>query len=62
VGLVGALLFTRVMEGLLFGVEPTDPLTFSAVAALLAAIALVASWIPAWRASRTDPAEVLRVE
>lgn len=62
VGPVGALALTRLMTSLLFGVQPTDPLTIAAVAAFLAAIALVASWIPARRAAGTDPAIVLRAE
>lgn len=62
VGLVGALALTRLMTSLLFGVQPTDPLTIAAVAAFLAAIALVASWIPARRAAGTDPAIALRAE
>jgi len=50
------------MTSLLFGVQPTDPLTIAAVAAFLAAIALVATWIPARRAAGTDPAIALRAE
>jgi putative ABC transport system permease protein len=62
VGLAGSLVLTRLMASLLFGVQPTDPLTLAAVAVFLAAIALVASWIPARRAASTDPAIVLRAE
>jgi hypothetical protein len=50
-GLIGALALTRVMASLLFGVSATDALTFASVAAFLAAIALVASYVPAWRPS-----------
>ncbi len=50
------------MSSLLFGVEATDPLTFGVVAGLLTAVALVASYLPALRASRTDPLEALRFE
>jgi ABC-type antimicrobial peptide transport system permease subunit len=60
VGLVGALATTRLLRGLLFGVEPTDATTFGAVAGLLALVALAASMIPARRAARLDPAVVLR--
>ncbi len=62
VGLVAAVGLTRVMSSLLYGVEPTDPITLAAVAALLTAVALVASYLPARRASRTDPLEALRFE
>ena len=62
VGLVAAVGLTRLMSSLLYGVEATDPVTFGAVAALLVAVALVASYLPALRASRTDPLEALRFE
>ncbi len=62
VGLVAAVGLTRVMSSWLYGVEATDPVTFGAVAALLTAVALVASYLPALRASRTDPLEALRFE
>jgi predicted permease len=61
-GLIGAVALTRVMASLLFGVTATDALTFSAVAALLAAVALAATVIPARRATRVDPMVVLREE
>lgn len=60
VGLAGALLLTRLMSGLLYRVHSTDPLTFVAVAFLLACVALVASYVPARRATRIDPVEALR--
>jgi ABC-type lipoprotein release transport system permease subunit len=50
------------LQALLFRVSPTDPLTFGAVALMLALAALAASWIPARRASRVDPAMTLRAE
>jgi putative ABC transport system permease protein len=50
------------MESLIFGVSPTDPLTFSAVSMLLVAIALAASYVPARRAVRLDPMRSLRIE
>ena len=62
VGLAGAAGLTRLMSNLLYGVGPGDPATFAAVTALLAAVALMASWMPAWRASRIDPAAALREE
>ncbi|HKQ97221.1 MAG TPA: ABC transporter permease [Candidatus Polarisedimenticolia bacterium] len=61
-GGVGALLLTRLLRALLWGVSPTDPMTFGAVLAGLATLGLVASVVPARRALRVDPAEVLRSE
>jgi predicted permease len=62
VGLLAAFGLTRLMSSLLFGVSPVDPITFASVAATLAAIALVASYLPARRASGMDPTEALRWE
>ncbi len=62
IGLVGALSLTRLLRTLLFGVGPTDPVTFVATALLLAATALLACWLPASRASKVDPMEALRYE
>ena len=61
-GLVAALAATRLMGTLLFGVEPSDPLTFLVVAALLCLMVLVAGLLPAKRASKTDPVEALHGE
>jgi len=61
-GTVAALLVTRALRSVLFGVSPTDPITFLTVTLILAAAALLASWLPAARASRTDPASTLRFE
>lgn len=55
-----ALGASRFMRGLVFGIAPTDPLSFAAVPLLLLAVALGASWVPARRAARADPAAVLR--
>jgi ABC-type antimicrobial peptide transport system permease subunit len=62
IGLAAALGFSRVLQTLLFGVEPSDPLTFSVIPLLLAAVALFACWLPARRAARVDPIEALRCE
>jgi ABC-type antimicrobial peptide transport system permease subunit len=62
VGAAGAFALTRFLSALLFGVSAHDPATLVAVAALMAAVALAATAIPAWRAARTDPATALRAE
>lgn len=61
-GLIGALGLTRLMNSLLFGVKPTDPLTFFSVLALLLLVALFACLVPARRAMRIDPMTALRTE
>jgi len=62
IGIVASLAVTRLMTTLLFGVSPTDPLTIAGVAALLTAVVLLASFIPARRAMRVDPIVSLRYE
>jgi putative ABC transport system permease protein len=62
IGIAGALGAGRAMSSLLFEVTPNDPLTLAAVATLLAAIALLAAWLPARRAMRVDPMVALRAE
>jgi putative ABC transport system permease protein len=62
VGLLGAWLSSRLLAGFLYGIGATDPLTFTAVPALLAAVALAAAWLPARRATRVDPVVALRAE
>ena len=62
IGTAGALVATRTMQAMLFGVAPKDPLTFVAVPVVLILTALVATWVPATYASRADPATALRAE
>jgi ABC-type antimicrobial peptide transport system permease subunit len=61
-GLAGSLAMTRVVTSLLFATSPTDPATFAAMLALLAAVAVLAAYLPAHRASHTEPIRALRVE
>lgn len=62
IGVFGASWLTGAMKSLLFGVRPTDPLTFAIVTALLLAVALIATYIPARRATKVDPIVALRFE
>jgi predicted permease len=62
VGLAGALGLTRFLASLLYGVRPADPLTLAAVLLLFGGIAVLACYIPAWRATRVDPLVALRYE
>ena len=59
-GLAGAVALSCVVSAFLVGVSATDPITFAGVAALLLAVAIVASFVPARRASRVDPVDALR--
>jgi predicted permease len=61
-GLAGALALTRFMSSMLFGIKPTDPITYVAVSVILLAIAALASYLPARRATRVDPLVALRAE
>ena len=61
-GLLGSLVLTRFLHSLLFDIKPTDPLTFGALTIHLAGVALLASFIPARKASRIDPLVALRHE
>ena len=62
VGLAAAFGVTRLMEAMLYEVSSTDPVTFVLVPLALGGVALLASWLPARRAARTDPVEALRAE
>jgi putative ABC transport system permease protein len=61
-GLAGAVVASRALITLLFGVSPLDPVTYMGVIALLAGVAAMAAWVPAWRAARVDPTVTLRME
>jgi putative ABC transport system permease protein len=60
IGVFASFGVTRLLQNLLYAVKPTDPVTFMTVLALLAFVALIASFIPAWKASREDPILALR--
>jgi putative ABC transport system permease protein len=62
IGLAGAVAVTRLMQSVLFGVAPLDPVSFAVAPALLAVVAVVACLVPASRAASIDPAEALRSE
>ena len=62
IGVVGSLLLTRLMQGMLFGVSPNDPTTLGSVAVVMAVVGITACWIPALRAARIDPGIALRAQ
>ena len=62
IGVIGAVALSRLIQGLLFGVQPNDPITLVAVGVLMLATGVMACWIPATRAARVDPANMLRAQ
>jgi putative ABC transport system permease protein len=62
VGLICAAVFTRVLQSMLFGVKPTDPIIFTVILAFLLAVVFLASYIPARRATKVEPVEALRYQ
>ena len=61
-GLLGAFALARLLQGMLFGIGAADPLTYAATAAVMSGVALVATWVPARRATRVEPTAALRCE
>ncbi|MCI0433136.1 MAG: ABC transporter permease [Gemmatimonadetes bacterium] len=61
-GVLGALVLSRTVASIVFGVEPTDPATLATVVGFLGGVAALACWLPAWRATRVDPVRSLRAE
>ena len=62
IGTAGALAIARVVSGLLYQIRPTDTMTFAGAALVVALLAVIASLVPAWRATRVDPLIALRAE
>jgi ABC-type antimicrobial peptide transport system permease subunit len=62
IGVAGAVALTRMIKSWLFGVSPTDPLTFAVAVLLLTIVALLSCWVPARRAAKVDPITALRFE
>jgi ABC-type antimicrobial peptide transport system permease subunit len=60
VGIAAAFAVTRLVANMLFQVDASDPVTFALAGAFLGVVALIATWLPAWRATRIDPMSALR--
>jgi ABC-type antimicrobial peptide transport system permease subunit len=60
IGAIAALMLTRLMDNLLYKVSPRDPMAFGIAFVIMTTVALTACFLPAWRATRIDPAQVLR--
>ena len=61
-GVIGALMVSRLMQGLLFGIEPHDPITLAVVGLLMAAVGIGACWLPALRAAGIEPTTALKAQ
>jgi ABC-type antimicrobial peptide transport system permease subunit len=61
-GIIGSWILARALSGMLFGVQPTDPVTFACMVLILTAVACLAGYLPARRASRIDPMVALRID
>jgi ABC-type antimicrobial peptide transport system permease subunit len=62
IGVALSLGATRLVRSLLYGLEPTDPMTLAGAAMTLLVVGIIAAWLPAWRAARMDPVAALREE
>jgi putative ABC transport system permease protein len=62
IGVGGAAALSKSLEGLVFGVEPMDPVTFAGVSVMLLGVSMAACYLPAWRATRIPPTTALRAE
>ena len=61
-GIIGSWILARALNGMLFGVQPTDPITFAVMVLILTVVACLAGYLPARRASQIDPMQALRID